>query len=248
MNTTSSAQLFNVVNDNVKAWKNKNRYIAPSQLHCFNGLQNAIPVCWFGHLDSLAPKVLTFGQNPSFHEFPSYRSIPRFKVSELSPIQEIIKSYNDYFDINPYNAWFGGIEKLLNLFDASYYSYSKYSSVAIHFDAFSISTRKSDDINKLTKLTDVLSPLSKNFFDIVESHDKIDKIIITGSHNYDLFKNIIGISNEKMIKIPVSFSKNNFRFIKGEHNGIPVFSTSVYLPNFFGKINFKEIFNILINI
>lgn len=248
MNTNSNAQLFSVVKDNMTIWKNKMSYISQNQQHCFNGLQNAIPVCWFGHLDSSAPKVLTFGQNPSVHEFPSLWSKPRFNASDTSPIQDIIKSYNAYFDVNPYNSWFGGIEKLLNLFDASYYSCTQFSKVAIHFDAYSISTRKSDDINKLTKLTNVLSLLSKNFFDLVEKQDNIEKIIITGLHNYGLFKNIIGIRNEKAIKISVSFSKNSFRFIKADHNGIPVFCTSAYLPNFFGKVNYNEIYNILINI
>ncbi|MBQ9536749.1 MAG: hypothetical protein IJU79_03060 [Desulfovibrionaceae bacterium] len=248
MNTNSCSQLINVVDKNMDIWKNINKHISPGQAHFFNRLQNAIPVCWFGHLDSSAPKVLTFGQNPSFHEFPSYLSKPRFNASVTSPVQDVITSYNRYFDINPYNAWFGSIEKLLNLFSSSYYSNSQYSSVAIHFDAYSISTRKSDDINKLTKLTNVLSLLSKNFFDLVEKQDNIEKIIITGSHNYDLFKSIIGISNEKKIKIPVSFSRNSFKFIKAYHNGIPVFCTSAYLPNFFGKINYSEIYNILINI
>ncbi|MBP3737534.1 MAG: hypothetical protein J6I72_00605 [Muribaculaceae bacterium] len=247
MNTTLSNPIISVVKKNLDIWKNKNNYISQSQAHYFNGLQNAIPVCWFGHLDSSTPKVLTFGQNPSFREFPSYRSKPRFNASDTSPIQDIIKSYNEYFNVNPYNSWFGGIEKLLNLFNASYYN-PQFSKVAIHFDAYSISTRKSEDINKLKRLTKVLSSQSKNFFDLVEKFDKIEKIIIVGSHNYDLFKNIIGISNEKTIKIPVSFSKNSFRFIKAEHNGIPVFCTSAYLPNFFGKVNYNEIYNILIKI
>ena len=112
----------------------------------------SIPIIWFGDLVAYKNsdlKVVTVAINPSDDEFKNTKkeiSFNRFPYAEKLTEKEkldvndrvtLIKSYNDYFTVDPYPNFFErGYEKVLEIFSTSY-GYNKSVSKAIHIDCIS---------------------------------------------------------------------------------------------------------------
>lgn len=109
-------------------------------------VENSIPIIWFGNLNAYLnskERIVTVGLNPSNNEFPIDKSVKRFEAINLSSeitdktIEELKATLNLYFDTKPYK-WFCSCEKVLNIFNASYYSSKKdMKNKAVHIDIYS---------------------------------------------------------------------------------------------------------------
>lgn len=140
----------------------------------------AFPIVWFGNIDNYLnskTRVVTVGLNPSNKEFQEQNE--RFSSMNLDlpidsqEIADLKKNLNSYFEVNPYR-WFCKGEKVLNLFDASYYLEGVKNSgrhQAIHIDIYtSIATdptwgslekevrQRISNLGLFNKLLDFLNP------------------------------------------------------------------------------------------
>lgn len=182
----------------------------------------APPVLWFGDLRSYLPKIVTIGANPSRREFlPSananhgvYNNYllgqnARFYISNVpftnlqnipnQILDQIIKSYNDYFSVNPYRTWFGSydggkVEAFMNGLDASFYN-NKYKYRGIHIDLFPFATM-SNYRNIVNQCNTSLfqTKWAQNFLMDLIKRIHPEKLIIFGISNY---KSILDIFNKQ---------------------------------------------------
>lgn len=112
-------------------------------------VRNSIPILFFGNREAYfnsETRIVTVGVNPSFSEFPLPPEKPRFATECLGDTPAYLRTLDMYFEENPYETWFdGGYEKVLNYFDATYYSAKKRPDRAHH-----------------ALHTDLLSPIATN--------------------------------------------------------------------------------------
>lgn len=240
-----------IVKNSLDLWNDRNKHVINKQLNLFRSLGGAIPVCWFGDLDSSKPKILTIGANPSRKEFIQYKGAHRFNnVMPLSTLNAIIDSYNSYFRINPYTKWFNRINPLLQEFDASYYD--THRSIAIHLDVNPIPTYKSTELRKEQVLMKMGVSLSQQLIDHLIANYNVQKIIIVGGYNCNLFCNSYNVQPTQSKKNPYYFTNSisnyNYNFIKGFYCNVPFYGTSIYLPNTFFSVNYKQIYHDMMNI
>ena len=98
----------------------------------------AVPILFFGNLGAYRAsplRVLTVGLNPSLHEFPEKEPFRRFPAlaGEGDPEpSRYLDAMSDYFDIDPYSAWFNTFKPLLKGMEASFYGGG--ASRALHTD------------------------------------------------------------------------------------------------------------------
>ena len=98
----------------------------------------AVPILFFGNLGAYRAsplRVLTVGLNPSLHEFPEQQPFRRFPAlaGEGDPeTSRYLDAMSDYFDIEPYRAWFDTFKPLLEGMEASFYGDG--ASTALHTD------------------------------------------------------------------------------------------------------------------
>lgn len=98
----------------------------------------AVPILFFGDLGAYRAsplRVLTVGLNPSLHEFPGKQPFRRFPAlaGEGDPEpSRYLDAMSDYFDIDPYSAWFDTFKPLLKGMEASFYKCG--ASRALHTD------------------------------------------------------------------------------------------------------------------
>jgi hypothetical protein len=102
----------------------------------------SIPIAYFGDAEaySRSPiKIVTVGLNPSRLEFPSANPFRRFPEAEPSQgdrscglVQNYRAGLDSYFRHEPYMAWFGSYEAILNGAGASYLESAQ--SIAVHTD------------------------------------------------------------------------------------------------------------------
>lgn len=185
-------------------------------------LPYAPPVLWFGDLNSPQPKIVTIGANPSRREFlPSANANQnvynnylvghkaRFYVSNIpfanllnipnQTLDDIIKSYDDYFTKNPYAIWFGNhgggkVEALINGLGASFYSNS-YDYRGIHIDLFPFATMSNyTRIINLCNKSLFHTNWAQNFLLSLIQRIKPEKLIIFGISNY---RSILRIFNKQ---------------------------------------------------
>lgn len=234
----------NLVAQNLTLWHSRQSYVQNPNL--FNGLSSAIPVCWFGDLDSSKPKILTIGANPSSKEFIGYKGMSRFNnVTALSSVNLIEDSYNAYFKTIPYKKWFDRIDLLLNKFNASYYD--THDIIAVHLDVVSLPTYKSPALRPENRLIKAGSALSHQLLDRLIKNYNIQKIVITGGYNYKMFINLFGANVKTNYKLPYPYSNSlitrNYNFVNGCYQGVPFYGTSIYLPNVFFSINHQQLYH-----
>jgi hypothetical protein len=203
-------------------------------------LSKAPPVLWFGDSSSGKPKIITIGANPSRWEFldrsgkkswpdplkksfyeTMYLKKNRFyhlstgiaynDITKSSQVRkEIIKSYNNYFKINPYN-WFGkntyepyNVEGFMRGLDASYFDCRTY--MACHIDIFPFASIS--DFNKIQGITrrDILSGhWAAGIVDELLAFLRPELIVIFGRNNYNYFCNYFSIPESEALTWKAKF-------------------------------------------
>lgn len=181
-------------------------------------LSLAPPVLWFGNNDSLKSKIVSIGANPSRSEFldGNKSSLKNVKSEDLPYLQgeekrfyhfnredtledkikygnDIIKSYNLYFNVNPYK-WFGRengycVEALMNGLDASFYNNGV--KQALHIDLFPFATMS--DFTSILSLfrSDILKDnWNKKILETLIEALSPELLIVFGKTNFKYFKDI----------------------------------------------------------
>ena len=98
----------------------------------------AVPILFFGDLVAYRAsplRVLTVGLNPSLHEFPKnqpFRRFPALAGAGDPQTPHYLDAMSDYFDIDPYSAWFNTFKPVLEGMEASFYGDG--ASRALHTD------------------------------------------------------------------------------------------------------------------
>ena len=239
-------KIHDIVLQNQNLWNRRHTLVKASPCSLFHNLTHAIPVCWFGDLASSLPKVITIGTNPSSKEF--------YKTNRFSPAlpssstADLIYSYNGYFTRSPYKLWFDKIEPLLNEFGASYYTNlaKSYKCTAIHLDVVSFPFWKSKDLRNEKNVISSCVPLFRDLLDEILNNDNVKYIVISGSYNYNLFCDVCGIATSKMV--PFIFGGRNYKIMKTGYKGIPVYATTLYLPNLYGNLNYSNLYTAMITL
>ena len=164
-------------------------------------VENSIPIIWFGNINKYLDsekRILTVGLNPSNIEFPEDNPQKRFDSVNLalpvdSQMIEGLKCVlNSYFDKEPYRKWFSSGERVLDCFDASYYSDRGKSNQAIHIDIYS-AIATDPTWGKL---------------------DKKYKCIKPRIQNVELFKELLGFLNPDIILVSTNKGIFNEVFVK----------------------------------
>ena len=213
----------------------------------FENLSNSCPIVWFGDLASNAPKIITFGSNPSDKEFHDdrhqYLKNPRFPkffnrgltvtTNAIFPVSGVVQNIeeddNDYFkeSNNPYMGWFRPLQN----FAKEYYKDVCENPVCIHLDALPFATSKKFTELKRNTESQSPNPHFKNFGDVLDwgadfAHrllqeivdaDQVLGIVLIGRENIRQFKSIFK-RNISNVKEGNFFVKRNFAIEKFEVN------------------------------
>ena len=164
-------------------------------------VENSIPIIWFGNINKYLDsekRILTVGLNPSNIEFPEDNPQKRFDSVNLAlpvdsqMIERLKYVLNSYFDKEPYSKWFSSGERVLDCFDASYYSDRGKSNQAIHIDIYSsIATNPTWG-----------------------SLDEVDRSIKPRIQNVELFKELLVFLNPDVILVSTNKDIFNEVFVK----------------------------------
>lgn len=100
----------------------------------------SMPIMYFGNIKKYLEspiRIVTVGLNPSRRDFPEPDPFQRFQSMKQDHYyhfnQQYISALNQYFDDDPYNAWYNpAFENMLNGLDASFYN--KKENTALHTD------------------------------------------------------------------------------------------------------------------
>ena len=213
----------------------------------FENLSNSCPIVWFGDLASNAPKIITFGSNPSDKEFHDdrhqYLKNPRFPkffnrgltvtTNAIFPVSGVVQNIeeddNDYFkeSNNPYMGWFRPLQN----FAKEYYKDVCENPVCIHLDALPFATSKKFTELKRNTESQSPNPHFKNFGDVLDwgadfAHrllqeivdaDQVLGIVLIGRENIRQFKSIFK-RNISNVKEDSYFVKRNFAIEKFKVN------------------------------
>jgi len=226
-------------------------------------LSLAPPVLWFGNSNNNKAKIITIGANPSRSEFlngnnTTLRGIPVDKLpylrklkqrfytldetelnTELSlqKLHEIIKSYNNYFNTNPYRKWFGNenggkVEALVNSFDASFYNAG--DKQALHLDLFPFTTLT--DFHKIRHFAEndlFKTEWAQKF--LLELINKINPeiIIVFGIANYNIFSGLFKSNLEELTdgKFINKAENNHTNYFISKFNNIILVGLSINVGN-----------------
>jgi hypothetical protein len=190
-------------------------------------LSFAPPVLWFGNSECKKPKILTIGANPSRREFTYFdkskktfieleenerrflhldKQINNYKDSDLTfeLLNSLKKSYDSYFNKNPYSRWFGknygikksdklpyNVEGLIRGLNASFYENFDFEYKAIHVDLYPFTTIKDHNKNIKFVNSDLFeSDWSKKFLKELIGILKPEKMVVFGIANFSILNSI----------------------------------------------------------
>ena len=159
----------------------------------------ACPVPYFGHAPTAI--VATVGINPSNREFvdqagqeldghsrrlPTLRSLglQRWRDANSQHVQQVISSCGNYFRSQPYNRWFGVLERLLGPSGCTYYG-SKPS--ACHLDLFAYATRRKWSFLPLNEQRGLIASSSQMLAMLLRSI-RAEILILNGRSVVDTFE------------------------------------------------------------
>lgn len=169
----------------------------------------ALPILAFGNIREST--VATVGINPSNREFmdtlgreldSTNRRFPTLSSLDLCSWKEArkndlklgIEACDNYFQRNPYGAWFNQLDAILNYINASYYS--THNNDACHLDLVPYATdTKWAHINSIDK--EALLSASSRLIGKTIKHSKIRTLVLNGS---SVVRNFEKISNAKFRK------------------------------------------------
>lgn len=196
-------------------------------------LDKAPPVLWFGNINSNSEKILTIAANPSRSEFldkdkyylplgkERFRALRESEhlrdiLTSANLRNEIINSFNSYFENNPYVRWFGksvepyNVEGFLRGLNASYYDLSMENSIkysALHMDLLPFVT-KSDFSEILREIRNKnLIQWSRGFLKKLIQVADPKLIIVFGKTNFKIFSEIFHFSIDEIHSS--NWKKNN---------------------------------------
>ena len=237
----------------------------------FVNLETVCPIVWFGDLQVAAPKIITFGSNPSDKEFHNTEhhllTNPRFPkffnrgvkvtATTMTPphgvAQNIEEDDNEYFDNNPYMSWFRPIQN----FAKAYFG----DGCCIHIDALPFATsQKFTTLSRTTLPTSaVIHPHFQDFGAVLDwgadfarrllqeivDNDDVRGIVLVGGENIRQFKSIYTTYINGAKKQNISIGNRKFSIEKMMVNigskTIEIIGTSIYLPNPYGRIDIDSI-------
>ena len=233
----------------------------------FVNLETVCPIVWFGDLQVAAPKIITFGSNPSDKEFHNTEhhllTNPRFPkffnrgvkvtATTMTPphgvAQNIEEDDNEYFDNNPYMSWFRPIQN----FAKAYFG----DGCCIHIDALPFATSlKFTTLSRTTLPTSaVIHPHFQDFGEVLDwgadfarrllqeivDNDDVRGIVLVGGENIRQFTSIFKSNIISINQSSIAIGKRNFSIIKlyiqFGSKIIEVIGTSIYLPNPYMPVN-----------
>jgi 23S rRNA maturation mini-RNase III len=216
------------------------------------------PVLWFGDHNK-ENLIVTVGLNPSHGEFFKTQDDARrlhylsqrdqrfyvyseqdLKNPQLAEVtNNVIQSYDRYFQTNPYSRWFGktggyNVEGYLNHIDASFYGGKPVNCV--HIDLFPfVTVDKYSDLDSTRLETDIFGDerFQKHFIDLLEYLDP-KFIIVFGRGTVNQFNR----HYNGRISLDQEFKEDDHRYAKYGHSTfsvygkkIPVIGLSVNLGN-----------------
>ena len=159
----------------------------------------ACPVPAFGNISTSA--VATIGLNPSNREFvdasglelvgllrrfPTLASlgIDSWLEAEASHLKAIFRSCDRYFSLNPYDAWFGRLDRVISGLNASYYGTNPR---ACHLDLIPYATSKKwMELDKKQRLS-LLGTVGDSLAEILLGTD-VRVLVLNGQAVVDHFK------------------------------------------------------------
>lgn len=134
-----SSNLTKIINN---CWGDFNAF------HAGYKVNPSIPILWFGDMEAFSgspKKIVTVALNPSQIEFQTKKN-SAFSINARFPdyhgpfnLLNYYNALNDYFNRNPYRAWFSSLERVLNCLDASYFKENTAvhkENTAVHLDIY----------------------------------------------------------------------------------------------------------------
>jgi hypothetical protein len=163
-----------------------------SSLESFNVIPWSSPVISFGNLATAT--VATLGINPSnrefvdlqgnelqgiFRRFHTLKSLGLNKWSEARPhhLELIVDSCQNYFQRNPYEKWFKGLDQLISGTETSFYSSSR---TACHLDLIPYATEKKWTNLKLLEQSSLLNIVGDTLGQLVKD-SSIRILVLNGA-------------------------------------------------------------------
>lgn len=200
---------------------------------------NLGPVFYFGKLKEA--EIATISINPSHREFVDkngllltgskkrFETLPSLGRTDWNNLtqaeyDQMTRCFDEYFENNPYRAWFDRLEQIINFSDYSYYKekIDKGYHRAAHLDLFAIATypiwrniiipQDKEDLMKLG-LPALLYLLS-----VIKS-PSLHTIVLNGSTVINWFEKILGVS--------LPLSEKEFLTISGSRTSVKFYETTI---------------------
>lgn len=207
----------------IVGWKDELLHLAP-------------PVLWFGTTNNSKPKIITLGANPSRSEFLdgnnttlknikivdvpylnranqrfyTFKKNEVYDENDVTKLDKIIESYNNYFTNNPYKKWFGDknggkVEALVNGFNGSFYDAA--NKQAIHLDLFPFATLRDYSLIKHLPQNDLFkNGWAQTFLLELINFINTEVILVFGISNFNIFNELF---KDDIIKIKSGTFKNS---------------------------------------
>lgn len=191
-----------------------------------NVIMWSIPVVSFGNLGD--SKIATLGLNPSNCEFvdnlgnelvgskrrfPTLRSMGRSNWQSCGPneLDSIVKSCEQYFEVNPYDRWFKRLDFLISSTGYSYYSPKKR---ACHLDLVPFATScKWGELSKQQQ--NMLLFSCRELLGNLIAQSSIKLLVLNGRAVVEGFKNVSDVEFSESLVKDWSISRANRDPVKG---------------------------------
>lgn len=178
--------------------------MSESDLHENGIIEWACPVPFFG--DPGTAKVATVGLNPSNNEFvcssgfelraglqrlPTLRSLKlrNWKEASTADTRRILKACRQYFLGNPYNRWFGVLERLLAPGGTSFYGHRP---SAFHIDVVPWATEQKWGNLTTQNRRGILARCDRNLAQVLQDAQALELIVLNGSSTVRHFESLSG--------------------------------------------------------
>lgn len=184
------------------------------------------PVMSFGN--PMNSTVATVGINPSNREFVDDTGVElqgsdrRFHTlaslgldswlgADARHLELILDTFSTYFTGNPYNAWFGKLEFLLNGIGVSYYSSS---NAACHFDLVPYATTQKWSELSLQQHSALLK-VAGDTLGLIVRDSAVDLLILNGTSVVKRLEGLSGLQLSSEIKCSWSLPRRSTRDVRG---------------------------------
>lgn len=184
------------------------------------------PIPVFGDISRC--KVATLGLNPSNLEFTDndghelvgtnrrFHTLNSLKIKDWNNtnekhVEKIIKTYQDYFQVNPYDRWFKSLDIILNEINVSYYDTEKH---ACHLDLVPYATKTKWGKLRQAQQKRLVSSTCNSLATLLYN-SKIQVLILNGASVINNFSLISPINFTKQEMPAWELCKNSNKKVKG---------------------------------